>query len=94
VIEKREFDQMEWTRTYPTLETAMEASFETLCSWADNLPAAQTDVERCVLRRIKARKEELARETIRKERPDIAAKFNEIIDTLERFGIKSPVGRY
>ena len=30
---------MDWTKTYPALATVMVASFETLCTWHDNLPA-------------------------------------------------------
>lgn len=84
---------MDWTKTYPALATVMVASFETLCTWHDNLPAPQTDVERTVLRRLKARRDELLRQQVRERAPDIAAKFNDIIDKMERAGIKSPVPR-
>ena len=42
---------LEWQRSYPTLETVMEAGLQTLCTWCDNLPPPQTDVQRTVLRR-------------------------------------------
>jgi len=84
---------MDWTKTYPALATVMVASFETLCTWHDNLPAPQTDVERTVMRRLLARREELLRRQVRERAPDIAAKFNDIIDRMRRAGIKPPVPR-
>ena len=84
---------MEWQRTYPTLATVMEASFETLCTWCDQLPAPQTDVERTVLRRLQARRDELMGQQVREKAPHIAEKCNDIVDRLERLGIKSPVRR-
>jgi hypothetical protein len=84
---------MDWTKTYPALATVMVASFETLCTWHDNLPAPQTDVERTVMRRPLVRRDELLRQQVRERAPDIAAKFNDIIDKMERAGIKSSVPR-
>lgn len=84
---------MDWKRTYPALATVMAASFETLCTWCANLPAPQTDVERTVLRRLKARRDELAGQQLREKAPHLADKFNDIIDRMERLGIKSPVQR-
>lgn len=84
---------MEWQRTYPALATVMEASFETLCTWCDSLPAPQTDVERTVMRRLKARRDELMGQQVREQAPEIADKFNAIFDKLERLGIKSRMGR-
>lgn len=84
---------MTWQRTYPTLATAMEASFETLCAWCDNLPAPETDVERTVLRRLKARRDQLLGQQVREHAPEIAEKFNDILDRMTRMGIKPPVGR-
>lgn len=84
---------MEWQRTYPALATVMQASFETLCTWCDQLPAPQTDVERTVWRRLKARRDELMGQQVREKAPHIAEKFNDVVDRLERMGIKSPVRR-
>ena len=84
---------MDWQRTYPALATVMQASFETLCTWCDKLPAPQTDVERTVMRRLKARRDELMGQQVREKAPHIAEKFNDIVDRLERLGIKSPVRR-
>lgn len=84
---------MDWTKTYPALATVMVASFETLRTWHDNLPAPQTDVERTVMRRLLARREELLRRQVRERAPDIATKFNDIIDRMQRAGIKPPVPR-
>lgn len=82
---------MDWQRTYPPLATVMEASFETLCTWCEHLPAPETDVQRTVLRRLKARRDELMALQVREKAPHIADKFNDIIDRMERLGIKSPV---
>lgn len=84
---------MNWQETYPTLEAVMAASLQTLCTWCDRLPQPQTDVERTVLRRLNARKDELFRQQVREKAPDIADKFNDIIDRMERAGIRSPVQR-
>jgi hypothetical protein len=84
---------MDWQKTYPTLATVMEAGFETLCTWCDSLPAPKTDVERTVMRRLKVRRDELLSQQVRAKAPHIAEKFNDIIDRMERLGIKSPVSR-
>ena len=84
---------MNWTKTYPSLAAVQEASFETLCTWCNNLPAPQTDVQRTVLRRLKARRDELMSKQVREKAPHIADKLNDIVDRLERLGIKSPVSR-
>ncbi|MEY2690225.1 MAG: hypothetical protein RL375_4425 [Pseudomonadota bacterium] len=84
---------MNWQSTYPALATVAEAGFETLCTWCDKLPAPQTDVERTVMRRLKARRDAMLAEQLRAQAPDIADKFNDIIDRMERLGIKSPVRR-
>lgn len=84
---------MDWKTTYPALATVMVASLETLQTWLTSLPAPQTDVERTVMRRLLARRDELLRQQVRERAPDIAAKFNDIIDKMERAGIKSPVQR-
>lgn len=82
---------MNWKTTYPPLATAMEAGFDTLVAWCENLPAPQTDVERTVLRRIKVRRDELLSMQIRQKAPEIADRLNDIIDKMERMGIKSPM---
>ena len=84
---------MEWQKTYPTLSTVNEAGFETLCTWCNELPAPQTDVERTVMRRLKARRDELLRQQLREKAPQLVDKFNHIVDRMERLGIKSPVRR-
>lgn len=84
---------MDWRRTYPTLATVMEASFETVCTWCDHLPPPQTDVERTIQRRLQARRHDLMAQVVRAKAPHIAEKFNDIIDRMERLGIKSPVRR-
>jgi len=84
---------MNWQTTYPTLATVMEASFETLCTWAESLPVPTTDVERTVLRRLIARRHEMAAAQLREKAPHIADQLNDIIDRMERAGIKSPVRR-
>lgn len=81
---------MEWQRTYPALATVMQANVETLCTWCDNLPPPETDVQRTVMRRLKARRDELAATEVRNKHPEIADKFNQIADLMEKLGIKSP----
>jgi len=85
--------ELEWQKTYPALATVMEASFETLCTWCDNLPAPQCDVQRTVARRLRARRDELLAVEVRATAPHLADKLNEIIDRMERLGLKSPVRR-
>ena len=85
---------MNWKRTYPSVATAQSASFETVCAWCNELPPPQTDVERTVMRRLQARREELGRQEVWKRAPELAEQMNGLIDRLERLGIKSPVNRY
>jgi hypothetical protein len=75
---------MNWQKTYPTIATIQEASFETLCTWCEQLPAPQTDVERTVQRRLRKQREELAAVQLRRDHPDIADKMNALQDALER----------
>ncbi len=84
---------MTWQTTYPTVAAVMLADFNTLWTWHRYLPAPQTDVERTVWRRVKARCDELAGQELRKTRPDLADKFNDIVEKMAALGIKSPVGR-
>jgi hypothetical protein len=84
---------MNWQSTYPSLATVMQAGFETLCTWCEKLPAPQTDVERTVMRRLTARRDELMGQQVRQQAPHIADKLNDIVDRLERLGIKTPVRR-
>lgn len=81
---------MEWQKTYPSLATAMAASFETIGTWLDNLPKPQTDVERTVLKRLNARYEELGAVKVREQAPDIADKMNDLAEKMERLGINWP----
>lgn len=84
---------MDLRTTYPTVATVMVASLDTLQTWLTSLPAPQTDVERTVMRRLKARSDELFRQQLRQQAPGIADQFNDIIDKMERAGIRSPVPR-
>jgi len=88
-----EIENMDWKNTYPTTADVALASLETLCAWSDNLPTPQTDVQRTVLRRLNARRDELIAKQVREKAPHIADKFNAIIDRLSSLGIKSPIGR-
>lgn len=85
---------MNWKQIYPTVAAAQGANFETVCAWCDNLPQPQTDVERAVMRRLQARREQLGRAEVRRLAPGLADQLNSIIDGMERLGIKSPVKRY
>lgn len=87
-------NEMLWAREYPSLATAMSASFETVSAWCELLPKPQTDVERTIYKRLHVRREALARSEIKDNHPDIASAMNRIIDLMERAGIKSPVDRY
>lgn len=84
---------MDWKTTYPALATVMVASLETLQTWLTSLPAPQTDVERTVMRRLKVRSDELFRQELRQQAPGIADQLNDIIDRMERAGIRPPVQR-
>lgn len=84
---------MDWKTTYPTIADVAAASLETLDAWIDNLPSPQTDVDRAVSRRLRARRDELLAKEVREKAPHIADKFNEIIDRLSSLGVESPVGR-
>ena len=84
---------MTWQTTYPSLATVMQASFETLDTWREKLPPPQTDVEHTVLRRLKARHHELLSAKVKETAPEIASRLNDIIDRMERMGIKSPMAK-
>jgi hypothetical protein len=86
---------MDWKTTYPTMEAVNAAACSTLYEWDKNLPEPQTDVERTIKRRIKAKWEAMGRAEIKEKHPDIAGMMNDIIDKFERVtGGRSPVDRY
>jgi hypothetical protein len=66
-----------------------QASFETLCTWAESLPAPQTDVERTVHRRLLARRDELGQVELRKVRPDLADKLEQLRADFDRIVMKA-----
>jgi len=66
------------------------ASFQTLDTWDNSLPSPQTDVEHTVRRRIKARLFEMAGKECREKAPEIADKWNELMNKLESVGINAP----
>ncbi len=84
---------MDWRTTYPTMATMMEASFETLCTWLQKLPPPVNDVERAVSRRMIDRRNELLGQKVRANAPEIADRFNDILERCEKLGVKTPVGR-
>jgi hypothetical protein len=88
-----EISMTAWQKTYPTVETVMLANFETVCTWCDELPPPQTDVERTVRRRLEAQRKALGALELRKQAPAVADRINELIDSMERLGIKSHVSR-
>jgi hypothetical protein len=75
---------MTWQTEYPTVATVNGAAFATLQAWDDQLPQAQTDVERAVRRRIKKALFERAGEEVRAKSPEIADKWNDLMDKIER----------
>ncbi len=80
---------MTWKTEYPTISTVKRASLQTLNTWSDNLPAPQSDVERTVRRRIEKRLFESAAKECREKAPDIADKWNELVDKMGKMGIKT-----
>lgn len=80
---------MNWQTTYPALATVMEASFETLSTWADKLPPPQTDVERTVMRRLAARRTELLASELRRQAPDLADKWEALLAKAASLGLKN-----
>jgi hypothetical protein len=75
---------MIWQKEYPTVATVNAAAFTTLQAWDEHLPPAQTDVERAVRRRIKKALFDRAVEEVREKAPDIADKWNGLMDQFER----------
>lgn len=85
---------MTWQTTYPTIETLQLANLTTIETWCKHLPPPQTDVERTVHRRLKARLDQLAGEELRRERPDIADSLNALSDTIEKVTGTRPFQKY
>lgn len=80
-----------WMTQYPTVATVAEAGFATLLAWREHLPAAQTDVERTVRRRIQARIQVVGLRDIRRECPEAADNFEKINALFEKVtGMKAP----
>lgn len=75
---------MNWQTTYPALATIMVANLDTLQTWADNLPAPQTDVERTVHRRLIARRDELGAQILRRDHPKIADTLDQLWTQVEK----------
>lgn len=73
---------MNWQTTYPTVATVMAAGFDTLHTWDEKLPAAQTDVERTVRRRIKAQMAVQAKVELRKVAPEVADQLDSALDKV------------
>lgn len=85
---------MNWQTTYPTLEAVQLANLDTVSTWCDKLPPPQTDVERTIKRRLKARRDLLAGEELRRLRPDIADTLNNLADTLHKTTGVRPFPKY
>jgi hypothetical protein len=80
---------MDWRTTYPTLATVNEAAWQTLDTWARDLPPPTTDVERTIARRIRVQLGARVGDAVRQAgAPEIASAWNDIIDKLEKAGIK------
>jgi hypothetical protein len=73
-----------WQTTYPDLATMMQAGFETLLTWRENLPAPQTDVERTIHRRLRVRLDEVAHVELRRQAPDIANKLDSLREKIRQ----------
>lgn len=85
---------MIWQTTYPTLEAVQLANLETVCTWCDKLPPPQTDVERTIARRLKARRDQLAGEALRRQHPEIADSLNNLADRLQNITGARPFPKY
>lgn len=81
---------MTWQTTYPPLAMVMQAHWQTLDTWANSLPAPQTDVERTVYRRIHARRAELVQAEMREKAPEVAEKYESFMDRLRRIVDRAP----
>lgn len=75
---------MTWQTTYPTVATVLAANFDTVCTWCEQLPKPQTDVEHAVMRRLIKRRDELGAQKLRSEHPELADRMNSVQDLFER----------
>ena len=73
-----------WMLMWPTVAAVAEAGLITLDAWATHLPAPQTDVERTVYRRIFKRRAEVAQAELRREAPEVAVKYEALMESLRR----------
>lgn len=76
---------------YPSLAEIKAAKFTELTEWQKRLPAAQTDVQRTIRRRLDLRASEVAGAAIRAIDPELADRFNHIIDRMDALGIPHDV---
>jgi hypothetical protein len=74
---------MNWQTEYPTLATVNEAAFSTLQAWDEQLPAPQDDVQRTLRRRIKKQMMTRAGEEVREKAPEVAEKWNSLMDRIK-----------
>lgn len=76
-----------WKTEYPTLATVNEAALMTLDEWDKYLPAPETDVQRTIRRRIKAKMWERAEESVREHDPAAADELKALMDILGANGL-------
>lgn len=74
----------DWKTTYPSLATVMEASFNTIHTWVENLPPPQNDVERTAARRLRKRMQDLLPGELRKQSPDVADKYEALLNRINK----------
>jgi hypothetical protein len=78
---------------YPTLEELLCADLDQCVAWSEGLPAAETDVERTVRRRLTVRLDRLMRQGVREHVPEFADKFNDLADRVEGL-MRAPFGTF
>ncbi len=79
---------------YPTPEQVEQADLRTLIEWDENLLRPSTPQEWAVRCVIVERLEQQMREVLRREAPHLVDKMNEIIDHMERLGIRVSIRHF
>lgn len=80
----------DWKTEYPTVADMERASDATILAWTNNLPPAQTDVQRTVWRRIDTRAFNIVSAHTKTAAPDIADKWNALSEMAKKLGIDMP----
>lgn len=81
---------MTWQTTYPTTAAVDQAAFDTLSTWAGQLPPPTDDLQRSIHRRIQRRMLAHALDQLQRQRPDLAAQLRDVLTRAAKLGIKVP----